>query len=371
MDKKPYYRMLGLNEGATAAQIKDAYEKKIHKLRSDDYADDPEYVARKLGEVKYAYSVLTGSAAPASKAQKKARFEKWKDVQDSGEDAIQEAKKMFRVGASKLKSLGHDVVCDLDEEAEEKGSRVFQRASAKSGSAGSEGSGNNRNTGSGSNVRTGSGRSRAGTGSGGKRKKTYYSPDERGARENSQTRLRVKLAFGAIVLVLGSGLLGSCVDLVSDLTADVGNPDQVQEVQTADVRERVEQVWASADQFDFESHLDFSTCEEYTDQVEWEPGDDTMGALWSHMTDLAWYLGFYDNAEALAYITGEEDFYWDNDDLTNALTMAVVMDPPDFEAVAGAKNLYTDEIILNYDDYICFLRDIAEDQIGQVVPEDQ
>ena len=33
MDKKPYYRLLGLTEGATAAQIKDAYEKKMHKLR--------------------------------------------------------------------------------------------------------------------------------------------------------------------------------------------------------------------------------------------------------------------------------------------------------------------------------------------------
>lgn len=360
MDKKPYYRMLGLGEGATEAQIKDAYEKKIHKLRSDDYADDPEYVARKLGEVKYAYSVLTGSAAPASKAQKKARFEKWKDVQDSGEDAIQEAKKVLRVGASKLKSIGHDAVCDLDEEAEEKGSRVFQRASAKSSS-----------TGGGKSRSAGSAGSGTGTGSGGKRKKTYYSPDERGARENSRTQLRMKLGIGAVILVLGSGLLGSCVNLVSDLTADVGNHDQVQEVQTADVWERVEQVWAGADQFDFESYLDFSTCEEYTDQVEWEPGDDTMEALWSHMTDLAWYLGFYDNAEALAYITGDEDFYWDNDDLTNALTMAAVMNPPEFGTIAGATNLYTDEIILDYDDYICFLRDIAEDQIGQVAPENQ
>ena len=56
MDKKPYYRLLGLTEGATAAQIKDAYEKKMHKLRSDDYADDPEYVARKTRDVRHAYS---------------------------------------------------------------------------------------------------------------------------------------------------------------------------------------------------------------------------------------------------------------------------------------------------------------------------
>ena len=118
MDKKPYYRLLGLTEGATAAQIKDAYEKKMHKLRSDDYADDPEYVARKTREVRHAYSVLTGGAAPATRAQKEARFERWKDAQDGGEDAIREAKKAFRVGTSKLKAFGHDAVCDLEFEKE-------------------------------------------------------------------------------------------------------------------------------------------------------------------------------------------------------------------------------------------------------------
>ena len=128
MDKKPYYRLLGLTEGATAAQIKDAYEKKMHKLRSDDYADDPEYVARKTRDVRHAYSVLTGGAAPATRTQKEARFEKWKDAQDEGEDTIREMKKAFRTGASKLKAFGHDAVCDLDEEAAEKGSRVFRRA---------------------------------------------------------------------------------------------------------------------------------------------------------------------------------------------------------------------------------------------------
>ena len=125
MDKKPYYRLLGLTEGATAAQIKDAYEKKMHKLRSDDYADDPEYVARKTREVRHAYSVLTGGAAPVSRAQKEAGFEKWKAAQDEGEDVLREAKKAFRMGTSKLKAFGHNAVCDLDEEAEEKGSRVF------------------------------------------------------------------------------------------------------------------------------------------------------------------------------------------------------------------------------------------------------
>ncbi len=131
MDKKPYYRLLGLTEGATAAQIKDAYEKKMHKLRSDDYADDPEYVARKTRDVRHAYSVLTGGAAPATRTQKEARFEKWKDAQDEGEDTIREMKKAFRTGASKLKAFGHDAVCDLDEEAAEKGSRVFRRTERK------------------------------------------------------------------------------------------------------------------------------------------------------------------------------------------------------------------------------------------------
>ena len=41
MDRNYYYRILGLSEGATPNQIKTAYEKRMAKLDSADYRDDP------------------------------------------------------------------------------------------------------------------------------------------------------------------------------------------------------------------------------------------------------------------------------------------------------------------------------------------
>lgn len=340
MDRKPYYRLLGLTEGATAAQIKDAYEKKMHKLRSDDYADDPEYVARKTREVRHAYSVLTGSAAPATRAQKEARFEKWKDAQDEGEDAIREAKKAFRTGASKLKAFGHDTVCDLDEEAEEKGSRVFRRAEARDEETGA--------------FRSAGGSGRTGSGS---RKKTYYAPHERGAKKEGQNQLRNKIIAVAAVIFLGSGILSTCTELITDA---INEP--VPEIQL-EGSEMIEIIQQKADEIDYGACLDFSDYEAFADQIEWELSDDTAESLFDNTQELAWSMGLYDVEAALTAITGDEDFYWENDDLTNANALAALMNPPAFEEIAGARNGYSGEVILNYNHYLQFLCDVAEDQI--------
>ena len=56
------------------------------KLNSDDYKDDPEYVAKKKEQIIEAYKVLTGSVPPAAKEQGKARFEKFKDYIEKDQD---------------------------------------------------------------------------------------------------------------------------------------------------------------------------------------------------------------------------------------------------------------------------------------------
>ena len=349
MDKKPYYRLLGLTEGATAAQIKDAYEKKMHKLRSDDYADDPEYVARKTREVRHAYSVLTGGAAPATRAQKEARFERWKDAQDGGEDAIREAKKAFRVGTSKLKAFGHDAVCDLDEEAEERGSRVFRRAEA-----GNEETGAFRSTGG------SKGRNRTGNVN---RKKTYYAPHERGAKKEGQNQLRNKIIAVAVVLFLGSGILNTCTQLISETVSNPMPEIQIEPAAETEQNERIGIIQEKANAIDYDSCLDFSDYEAFANQIEWKLSDDTADKLFDNTQELVWSMGLYDMESALTAITGDESFYWENDDLTNAQALAALMNPPAFEEIAGAKNGYSGEVILNYNDYLQFLCDVAEDQL--------
>ena len=57
-DKKDYYEVLGLNKGATDAEIKSAYRKKAKELHPDLNKDDP-HAEDKFKEVQEAYSVLS------------------------------------------------------------------------------------------------------------------------------------------------------------------------------------------------------------------------------------------------------------------------------------------------------------------------
>ena len=154
MDKRYYYRVLGLPEGAGIAQIKAGYEKTVRKLKSPDYADDPEYVAKKLDQARHAYSVLTGGTLPATKEQESARFERWKDAEDGGEDTIGELKRAF-----------------------EKHVKDCRPAAGK--------------------------------------KKTFYSPEEKRQRGmDGSKRLSKLLVIGFAILSIFGSMLGACVNMV-------------------------------------------------------------------------------------------------------------------------------------------------------------
>lgn len=50
-----YFSLLGLREDAGKDDVKAAYERRVRKYKSSDYDDDPEYVRKKLAELKVAY----------------------------------------------------------------------------------------------------------------------------------------------------------------------------------------------------------------------------------------------------------------------------------------------------------------------------
>lgn len=60
MNRETAYRILGIRQGASAEDIMKAYEKKLHKLSSEDYKDDIDYLWKKKKEAKEAFEVLTG-----------------------------------------------------------------------------------------------------------------------------------------------------------------------------------------------------------------------------------------------------------------------------------------------------------------------
>ena len=81
MDKKYYYRMLGITRSnPTQQQIREAYDQRMAKLNSSDYEDDRQYARKKMKEATMAYRVLTGAAPSVTKKQKRDYFEKFKDA---------------------------------------------------------------------------------------------------------------------------------------------------------------------------------------------------------------------------------------------------------------------------------------------------
>ena len=54
MDRKDYYRILGVRPGSTRTEIDKAYNERMKRLRSLDFEDEREYADRKMRELKYA-----------------------------------------------------------------------------------------------------------------------------------------------------------------------------------------------------------------------------------------------------------------------------------------------------------------------------
>ena len=62
------FALLGLREDATKEQVKEAYGRRLAKYKSADYADDPEYVKRKIAELNEAYTKAYSRATSLRRA---------------------------------------------------------------------------------------------------------------------------------------------------------------------------------------------------------------------------------------------------------------------------------------------------------------
>ncbi|MCM1505690.1 MAG: molecular chaperone DnaJ [Ruminococcus flavefaciens] len=69
-EKRDYYEVLGLQKGATDAEIKKAYRKKAREYHPDMHPDNPDAYVEKMQEVNEAYEVL-------SDADKKSRYDQF------------------------------------------------------------------------------------------------------------------------------------------------------------------------------------------------------------------------------------------------------------------------------------------------------
>ncbi|MBQ4649624.1 MAG: hypothetical protein IJB73_02860 [Firmicutes bacterium] len=316
MDKKYYYRALGLQQGATNQQIKKAFESRMARLSSPDYADDPEYVAKKMSQAKYAYSVLMGSAAPMTKAQRKKNYECYKDDIEDNRDADHFIEKHGR----RMKNLDASVAAAS---AKQKLKDTFGNLAANSEIELPKGMG--------------------------------------------KIIAAVVIAVIPLLISLAGNLVGDAFDYSSSepdysVSVEAENADKEY---VMDNIEAVDRILTRDMEYDFFGSLTYPDVEVF-DDVEWELSDETYGQLWSMNDNLAHAMGIDSVYDMITYLTGDEDAFWNNDDQMISYYMVELMGAPGFSDIAGMENMYTGEVVLTYADYMEFLIITAEIQTDEI-----
>lgn len=62
------FTILGVREDASKEQVKSAYQRRLARYKSDDYADDPEYVSQKISQLTAAYERAYSAAGSGASA---------------------------------------------------------------------------------------------------------------------------------------------------------------------------------------------------------------------------------------------------------------------------------------------------------------
>lgn len=313
MNKSYYYRVLGIREGASAQQIKQAYEERVKRLKSPDYGDDSEYVSRKLGEAAYAYRVLLGTEVPSSK-QRRNRYDKLKTSMEKDETArggktYQKVKKSGGVISDASKNVAA-VVSTAGEKMKENAGATLERMV-----------------------------------------------------NSKEVRSAAGVIF-SIILAVASLAIGSCE---TSETPDYSYDDPAYAEANS---QAVERILDRSEEYDFFGALDKSIVP-VDDKIEWEieENDEIMSELWGLNQELCYALGINSLYHGIDSYTGIEDYYYEISDYEASRLLAEMMGAPEFEEVAGQVSRYTVAPILNYTDYMNFLIDVADMQTDEICDE--
>ena len=311
MDKSYYCRVLGVREDASIQQIKQAYEERVKRLKSPDYADDSEYVSRKLGEAAYAYRVLLGAEAPSSK-QRKNHYDKLKDSMEKDETT---------------------------------GGGKTLRKVRKSGGAIGDAS---------KNV--------AATVSAAGEKLKVNAEETLGRVVNSkEAKSAMGIAFSIIIAVV-SLAVGACE---SDSTPEYSYEDTAYMESS---RQAVERILNRSGEYDFFGHLDGSNPVP-DEKIEWEITDDVSEQLWDLNLDLCSALDINNLQDAIGWYMDDENYYYNVPDYEISQRLAEIMGAPAFEEVAGMTVTDSDSAITDYSEYMIFLINIAWEQTDYICGE--
>lgn len=133
------FALLGLREDADREAIKAAYERRRAKYKSADYSDDPDYVNRKLAELKIAYeNALAAAKDGAGKTEPEKEssgrtYSQWETEtisrKQDDKQYRREKEKNHKSNASDMQKAGRfERVSTLKEKAEEMGAKAAAKA---------------------------------------------------------------------------------------------------------------------------------------------------------------------------------------------------------------------------------------------------
>ncbi len=323
MDNKNYYRILGVRDDATRAQIDKAYKARLARLNSADYADDAEYVKKKKAQAKHAYEVLTGVSAPCSDEVKENRFERRKD----------------RIEAKE----GLDDDDFLDDGTSERHLKKARQRGSRDTDFGFKSFDLSKLTGFFGNLK-----SMGGTSTGGFGNKQKSNAGKAKYGNNALKPVFVMIAVFVATTIITMGLNMFMAD-------EIGIDFSLE----ADLNERIESAEYMLLGTDYYSYLDKSVMAASEDIV-WDMGVNETGdtEIYYGISNALSWLDIYEYEEFFEQITGITDFYESHDDYDCAKAFVDWLGAPSFEEIAGITSEVTGEPILTMGDYMYHLSEV-------------
>lgn len=332
MDRADAYRILGLREGASRSELKNAYEDRLRRYRTPDYQDEPEYAQRKIRELKYAYNILVGGAMPSSEKQRLEYHERRKDdmeIEETTDNAFDNIAEKLKAAAARVKAEAEDFI------PHDEGSHSHNPKKRSGGKLGEM------------------------------MKEKGFSAKNFKPSSIDPKLIKKLIAVFVLLITVFPSIVGACVSaLIPDYSYT--EPEYESAVYMEDSEaEAIDMLLDRSNSYDFDTWLgERSDSYEAVYNIVTKP----EGEEDSFAQELALNLGIGDAEAAVAYLWGDYDFYELNDDYENTCLLAeTLMGAPSFDTIAGRENLYRGEQIWDYGSYMQFLIDIASDQTAEVL----
>lgn len=332
MNRTDAYRILGLREGAARQEIKRAYDERMRKYRTSDYQDEPEYAQRKMREVKYAYSILTGGTESTDKQQRVEYHEQRKDemeLDETTDSVIGNFTEKLSSAAARLKAEAKEFV------PHDEGSHSHNPKKRKGSTHGTLGDM--------------------------MKEKGFSAKNFKPSSMDPNLIKKLIIAFVILISVFPT-IVGACV---SSLTNDYIHTATPEYASSVAVNESIDMLIERQNSYDFYGWLgELPDSYEVVYDVVTKP----EGYEESFAQELALNLGIGDAEAAVAYLWGDESLYESSSDYENTCFLAeTLMGAPSFEELAGRESLYRAEKIWDYGSYMQFLIDVANSQTFDVL----